>query len=202
MSAARYCTFRFGFGAQVVPRQTLGDAQSALLAQVVLQAVAPQVNGTQLDDVTVWQVPVPLHVRAGVAVVPEQDGATHCVPATYRRQAPAPLQVPSLPQVAAPASVHWFSGSAPAATLVHVPSVPASAHDLHVAVHAVAQQMLWAQMPLAQSPLAVHAVPLERFTQAPPAQMFGDAQSASAAHVVLHAPVPHANGSHIDVVAT
>src|SRR5215471_9717080 len=69
MSAARYCTFRFGFGAQVVPRQTLGDAQSALLAQVVLHAVAPQANGTQLDDVTVWQVPVPLRARAVAGTV-------------------------------------------------------------------------------------------------------------------------------------
>jgi hypothetical protein len=35
----------------------------------------------QFDVVTVWQVPVPLHVRAGVAVVPEQVAATQVVPA-------------------------------------------------------------------------------------------------------------------------
>jgi hypothetical protein len=56
-------------------------------------------------------VPAPLHVRAGVNVEAEQVGATHCVPVMYSRHAPAPLQVPSLPQLAAPASVHWFSGS-------------------------------------------------------------------------------------------
>jgi hypothetical protein len=111
------------------------------------------------------------------------------------------LQVPSLPQAAAPPSVHWFSGSWPAATLVQVPSVPASAHDLHVVEHAVAQQTLCAQMPLVQSVAAVQAAPLGRLVQTPPEQMFGDTQSASAVHVALQAPVPHTNGSHIDVVA-
>jgi hypothetical protein len=137
-------------------------------------------------------VPVPLQVRAGVNVVPEHEAATQVVPVTYSRQAPAPLQVPSLPQLAAPASVHWLSGSWPAATLVHVPSVPASAHDLHVAVQVVAQQMFCAQMPLAQSLFAVQAAPLGRFVQTPVEQMFGDAQSVSAPHDALQAPVPHA----------
>ena len=153
------------------------------------------------DVDTVWQVPLPLQVRAGVKVVPEHAAPTQVVPVTYRRQAPAPLQVPSLPQAAAPPSVHWFSGSAPAATLVQVPSVPASAHDLHVAVQAVAQQTLCAQMPLAQSVLAVQALPLGRFVQTPVEQMLGDTQSVSTVQVVLHAPVPQPNGSHIDVVA-
>jgi hypothetical protein len=85
--------------------------------------------------------------------------------------------------------------------LVHVPGVPASAHDLHVAVQAVAQQTPCAQMPLVQSVFAVQAVPLGRFVQTPFAQMFGETQSAVTVHDVLHAPVPHAYGSHIDVVA-
>jgi hypothetical protein len=32
------------------------------------------------DAVVVWQVPVPLHVRAGVYVAPEQVCATQIVP--------------------------------------------------------------------------------------------------------------------------
>jgi len=146
-------------------------------------------------------VPVPLQVRAGVNVVPEQEAATQVVPVTYSRQAPAPLQVPSLPQAAAPPSVHWFSGSCPAATLVQVPSVPASAHDLQVAVQAVAQQIPWAQMLFAQSLFAVQVAPLGRFVHTPVEQMFGDTQSVSAPQVVLQAPVPHVYGSHIEVVA-
>ena len=144
---------------------------------------------------------MPLQVRAGVAVVPEHVGATHCVPETYSRHAPAPLQVPSFPHAAAPPSVHWFSGSWPAATLVQVPSVPAIAHDLQVAVQAVAQQMLWAQMPLAQSPFAAQVLPLGRFTQTPMTQTLGDTQSVSTLQLVRQAPVPQTNGSHIDVVA-
>ena len=37
-------------------------------------------------------------------------------PTAYLRQAPLPLHEPSVPQVAAPWSVHWFSGSCPAGT--------------------------------------------------------------------------------------
>jgi hypothetical protein len=40
-----------------------------------------------------------LHWRADVNVEPEQADATHCVPLTYFRQAPAPSHVPSHPQV-------------------------------------------------------------------------------------------------------
>ena len=131
-----------------------------------------------------------MQVRAGVNVVPEHDAARQVVPVTYSRQAPAPLQVPSVPQLAAPASVHWFSGSRPMATLVQVPSVPAIAHDLHVAVQAVAQQIPWAQMLLAQSLFAVQVAPLGRLVHTPVEQMFGETQSVSALHVVLHAFVP------------
>src|SRR5262245_60230779 len=112
----------------MLPRQTLGDRQSVLLVQVVRQTPVPQANGLQLDDVTVWQTPLPVQVRAGVNVDPLHAEATHGVPLTYSRQAPAPLQVPSLPQESTSAGAHWLSGSCPAATLVQVPRVPASAH--------------------------------------------------------------------------
>ena len=44
---------------------------------------------------------MPLHARAEVNVEPVQLGATHCVPAPYNLHPPPPLQVPSVPQVAA-----------------------------------------------------------------------------------------------------
>ena len=99
--------------------------------------------------------------------------------------------MPSLPQLAAPASVQWFSGSCPAATLVQVPSVPASAHDLHIAVQVVAQQTPCAQTLFAQSPSAVQVAPLGRFVHTPPEQMLGATQSPSTVQVLRHAPVPH-----------
>ena len=51
---------------------------------------------------TVWQVPVPLQVRPGVNVDPVQLAPTQVVPVAYRRQAPAPLQNPSVPHDEAP----------------------------------------------------------------------------------------------------
>jgi hypothetical protein len=43
-----------------------------------------------------------LHVEVGVSVEPVQLAAMQVVPAPYLRQAPPPLQVPSVPQVEAP----------------------------------------------------------------------------------------------------
>jgi hypothetical protein len=117
------------FFPQLPALHTFGLLQSALVVQVVLHAPVPQTNGSQLEVVAAWQVPVPLQVRADVSVTPVQLAAAHCVPDAYRRQAPLPLQKPSVPQAAAPLSVHWFSGSCPAGTFVHVPTVPVSAHD-------------------------------------------------------------------------
>jgi hypothetical protein len=54
--------------------------QSALVVHVVLQAPVPHTNGSQPEVVAVWQVPVPLHVRAEVSVAPVQLAAAHCVP--------------------------------------------------------------------------------------------------------------------------
>jgi hypothetical protein len=111
------------------------------------------------------------------------------------------LQVPSVPQLAAPASVHWLSGSAPLCTLVQVPSVPASAHDLQVAVQAAEQQIPWAQTPLEQSVLAVQVAPFGRLVQTPPEQTLGATQSVSTVQVVLQAPLSQVKGSHAEVVA-
>src|SRR4029078_6161416 len=133
--------------------------------------------------------------RARGALGPLHLPATQVVPAVYSRHAPAPLQVPSLPQPAAPPSVHWFSGSLPAATWVPVPSGPASAPDLQVAVHALAQQMFCAQMPFAQSLSAVHDTPLGLLVHTPAEQILGDTQSASTVQVALQAPAPHVKGS-------
>ena len=69
------------FFTQLPPLQTSGDTQSVSSAQVVLHAVAPQMYGSQAVVVTAWQVPVPLQVRAGVAVEPEQVAAAQTVPA-------------------------------------------------------------------------------------------------------------------------
>jgi len=111
------------------------------------------------------------------------------------------LQVPSLPQVAAPASVHWFSGSAPLGTLVQVPGVPASAHDRQVPVQAPPQQTPCSQNPELHWAGAVQVAPIGSRPQLVPVQVLGDAQSAVVAQVVLQAALPHANGAQLDDVA-
>jgi hypothetical protein len=142
-----------------------------------------------------------LHVRAGVSVEPVQLAATQVVPEAYRRQAPLPLQNPSVPQAAAPLSVHWFSGSCPAATFMHDPTVPVRAHDWHVPVHAALQHTPWAQKPELHSVPAAQVAPMAFLPQLPALQTLGLLQSALVVQVVLHAPVPQANGSQLDVVA-
>jgi len=133
---------------------------------------------------------VPLHVRAGVEVVPEQVAPTHWVPAAYRRQAPLPLHMPSVLQAGAPRSAHWFSGSAPLGTLVHVPTVPVIAHEVQVPVHAVMQQTPCAQKPEPHSPPLPQVTPIAFLAQLPPMHVNGATQSASTEQVVLHAVGP------------
>ncbi len=70
-----------------------------------------------------------------------------------------PLQDPSVPQVVAPLSVHWSSGSSPAGTAVQAPALPVSAHDWHVPVQSVAQQTPCAQIPEAHEEGSVQGVP-------------------------------------------
>jgi hypothetical protein len=68
---------------QVVPMQTkLGPRQSALLEQVVRQALVVVLHtyGEQEVDAGVLQVPVPLQLEAAVNVEPVQVGPPHCVP--------------------------------------------------------------------------------------------------------------------------
>jgi len=73
-------------------------AQFALVVQVVVQAVAPQMNGVHCFGAGVTQVPLPLQVDAACALPLVQEAAPQLVPERAFRQAPAPLQVPSRPQ--------------------------------------------------------------------------------------------------------
>jgi hypothetical protein len=192
-----------GFLPQLPEMQVFGLVQSALVVQVVRHAaVALQTYGSQVDSDVVWQVPVPLHVRAGENVDPVQLAVWHTVPAAYSRQPPAPSQVPSVPHVVAPLSMHWFSGSAPTGTNVHVPELPDSAHDRQVPVQLELQQTPCWQRPDAHSVPPVHVTPSGFFVHWPALQMLGATQSASTEHVVrqlvppaLQLKAPHESGA-------
>ena len=100
-----------------------------------------------------------------------------------------PSQVPSVPQLAAPLSVHWFSGSLPTAAKVQVPAVPASAQDRQVPVQLELQQTPCWQRPEAHSVPPVQAVPRGFFVHWPALQMLGETHSLSPVQVVRQVPL-------------
>jgi hypothetical protein len=103
--------------------------------------------------------------------------------AAYFWHAPA-AQRPFVPQLAAPWSAHMaFGSSVPVGTFVHVPSVPDRPHDLHAALHVVAQQKPCAHTPVEHSVAAEHGAPGSFLPHELPLQTLGETQFA----VVLHA---------------
>lgn len=135
------------------------------------------------------QVPLPSHAAAGVTVEPLQVAPAHAVPAAYFWQAPLPLQKPLVPQVVAPASLQWASGSCPAGTATQVPTEPVRLQALQIPVQAVAQQTPCAQNPELQVAPVAHAVPFGERPQLFVAvlQVAGAAQSVLLAQAVLQA---------------
>jgi hypothetical protein len=103
-----------------------------------------------------------------------------------------------VPQLGAPWSRHWPAGSAPPAAIgVHMPALPASAHDTHEPVQAVLQQAPCAQVPLTHSVPSPQMAPSGLRPQDPPLHEPGGAQSASAVQVDLHAAVPQRKGKQV-----
>ena len=98
---------------------------------------------------------------------------------------PLPSQVPSVPQVAAVASVQELSRSVPAGMLVQVPRVAVSAHEAQVPEQVEAQQTPCWQRPEAQVPAAVQLWPSGASVQVPALQMLGAVQSPSTVQVIL-----------------
>ena len=66
---------------QLVPAQLFGEAQSALVLQVVRQApaVVSQPYGSQSEEVTVLHDPAPSQLRVGVNVEPAQVAGAQVV---------------------------------------------------------------------------------------------------------------------------
>ncbi len=101
-----------------------------------------------------------------------------------------------MPQLDAPESAHWFSGSVLAGMAVQAPRVPARAQDVQMPVHEPAQQTPCWHDPDAHSVAAAQSVPLTFLPQIVPLQTLPFEQSALVVHAVRHAPVvPQAYGS-------
>jgi hypothetical protein len=107
------------------------------------------------------QRPSPSQACAAVTAPLSQCPFAHSVPTGWRRQAPAPSQVPSRPHVldAVAAQVAGSRGLLPADTNVHVPRAVGDAHVLQVSSQGLPQQTLSTQKLLAQSPEQLHGWP-------------------------------------------
>jgi len=146
------------------------------------------------------QTPIPVHMLAGIRDIPsaEQLAAPHDT-AAGRVQVPVPLQVPapildelSIEQVGLPhISPAWVWQAVPLAR--HCALVPQA-----WSAQAVAQQTLVVptpvatQLPLAQSPAALHVAPRPSGAwHWPPMQTKPAAQGAVAEQLVAHTPAEH-----------
>src|SRR5207244_3583288 len=114
------------------------------------------------------QVPEPLHVEWFVCVVPLHDCATHSVPFTHLRHAPAPSHIPSRPHVACAVAPQPLVAGNPAVIGRHVPAVPpffAARHEWQPSeLHALLQQTpSGEQTPLWHSSVDPHATPAAFF---------------------------------------
>jgi hypothetical protein len=116
------------------------------LLQEVLQLVLPQTYGAQLPVVAVEQAPPPEQNAVAMKVVPLHEAAPQLTLAAAWVQAPPPLQVPVLPQVAPTA--HWPVGAVvPAAIAAQLPS-PFTLQALQVPQGPEPQQTPSVQKPL------------------------------------------------------
>jgi len=145
---------------------------------------------------------VPLQLAAMVSVDPVQLCRRHPVLADQGRQAPAPLQVPSLAQLPDDGEVatQRFLGSAsPEGTAEHVPILPETLQLRHrplvpaPSLQAVSQQTPSVQMPELHWVAAVHCAPLALRPHEPVAttQVVGGMQSPSVVQMVRQASPAH-----------
>ncbi len=129
-----------------------------LVAHVPLATL--QMYGAQADaPARAWQTPAPLQTSA-VAKLESQRVAPQLVPATSRRHAPFPSQVPSRPQLCAASTGQSLRGSLPFATSPQTPSaplpLPAAVQLWQSPLHALLQQTPSTQLPDAQSAALLH----------------------------------------------
>jgi hypothetical protein len=148
------------------------------------------------SDAGVVQLPSPSHQLAGDCLLPAQDWALQAVPPAHFLQAAFPLHEPSNPQLACASAGHWFLGSVPSkaavqlpvplqtlqrghsdagsvalATKVHVPTDPASLHDLHAPSHLTLQHTPSVQNPEMHCAPVAQGWPLAPLgLQTPPSQ--------------------------------
>jgi hypothetical protein len=99
-------------------RQRLGETQSLLAVHEAAHLAPSHLNGAQLRAAAGAQAPFWQVLRGVQLLLPAlQDWSPHTVPSAKRWHAPAPLQLPLVPQVLTAWTAQIFAGSVmPAAT--------------------------------------------------------------------------------------
>jgi len=191
--------------APAVPWHVKGATQSPSPVHVVLHAVEPQTYGEQLAGVGVAHEPVPVQFEMGVDIEPEHEGLPQLTLAAASSHAPAPLQLPVLPQGGA-AGQRACGSASPEPTAAHEPALPVMLHAWHRPhVEAPQHTPSTQKLPVRQSEVAAHVWPRRfllphRFVFG--SQMLGARQSPSVVHAALQAAVPlHMKGAHAIVDA-
>lgn len=135
------------------------------------------------------QLPLPSQTELCVSVSPlaSQAAPMQPVPAMYRRQAPAPLQVPSFPhELGVPIAQPPRASATPVGMDAQVPTEPAMLHAVQVAQVMAWQQTPFVQLPVLHSDERVQVAPTARNPHVPPTQTLGAAQLASLVHEARH----------------
>jgi hypothetical protein len=168
LAAVQVPPFTF-LAAQAVLAQKSALTQSVSAAQVVLQAVPPQMNGVQVVVTAAGQAPAPLQVAAAMAVPLAQLAARQLTVAGATAQVPLAVQAPVLPQ-GGPATQR--ASVVPATTLAQVPLAPpvlVAEQPWQVPVHVVLQQNPSTQDPVVHCAPSVQAAPVAASSSAPAA---------------------------------
>jgi hypothetical protein len=194
----------FAFAGTHRPRAQNGadDAQSALVAHVVLQLDPKQPKPPHDSCDGVEQAPPPLQ-DTEVLTTPSLQVACpqETVGSANTQAALTPLQ--RLPQVPAAHAARPLRGVWPAGSVAQMPAEPERSHAWQEPVHGESQQKPSTQFPDTHWVALVQRLPLPTLPHEPPTQGW-PWQSASVVQVVPHA-VPsllHLNGAHATAGAT
>jgi len=145
--------------------------QSESIAQLPLQAVAPQTYAPHDCVCVAGHAPAPLQEAPSVATPPPHDASRHEVGSPGYAQAVRVVPSHAPPQTVPSVEQTVRAPCGPPLTAVQVPAFPETSQASHCPSQATLQQTPSAHSPFAHWPFAEHAPPFESFgAQTPAAQ--------------------------------
>ena len=171
--------------------------QSESIAQLPLQAVAPQTYAPHDCVCVAGHAPAPLQEAPSVATPPPHDASRHEVgsPGYAQADAVAPSHAP--PQAVPSVAQADRTPCGPPLTAVQVPAFPETSHASHCPSQATLQHTPSTQFPFAHCDTAEQLAPSPSLlTQTPAEHQSPAGQSVSTVQLPLQAVGPQANGEH------